>query len=162
MKKMLLLSLCVFTSVHADDAAIKTRLAGMARKVVMEGHQVSAMGIRGDVRVYKPRLNPSKNKGAEKWLWEFEEKQHAVLRGVPKPTQSTHRETNPGMRDIITTVFPWNGKAWRIGWVTYRTIEGAGLRVPLWTASETEAVDFYRKHGFTVAARDAVMDNTRR
>lgn len=161
MKTMILLTLCIFTSVHADDTAIQARLAGMARKISMDGFQVSSMGILGDARIYKPVPNKSKNKGAEKFLWQLEESHTAVLRGAKDAKAVKHTDATGqhlGIAPTSTIMIPWKGKVWRIGWVGYTSLQGVGLRAPLYTASETEALDFYRKHGFTAAARDAVMD----
>jgi hypothetical protein len=52
----------------------------------------------------------------------------------------------------------WEGPAWRIGYIRYKTQQGLLRTCPLFTALEDDAVKFYKQHGFTEAAKNAVLN----
>jgi hypothetical protein len=130
-----------------DEAALQKRVNGLARMVSMDGYQISPKGITCEIRVSKPLKNPARTKNAPPYLWVQEDKMDAVLRGVKDPQVGDYG----GL-----TIAVWKGKAWRIGWVQFATRQGVWRKLPLYTASEEEALAFYRTHGFTQAAKDAV------
>ena len=161
MKTMLLMMLGVMPlCAVANETELKERVAGMARMVDMRGFQISSRGITGEATVKKPKQNPSRNKGAAPYLWTVEIRHDAVIRkaeGAKVMTMQDSSAVPAGGKAFITEDIVWKGKAWRIGSIRYRTTRGINRTVPLYTASEVEAVNFFRKHGFTQSAKDAVM-----
>lgn len=145
----------------ADEAVLKKRVAGLTRKVIMTGHQVSSMGITGVMTIQKPvRKEVPGNKYKVDYEWRQEPSVDGVLRKAQGAKAGTHVDMTGrpyGGRDFATTVISWSGKAWPMGKIQYQTTQGLLRTCPLWTASEEEALAFYRKHGFTQAAMDAVL-----
>jgi hypothetical protein len=151
---------CVIPAMADDDAVLKQRVAGLARKVSMDGFNNSEKGIIGDARVSKPQKNPSRNKGAEPFLWVQEANHVAVIRSTTGARQGTITDSTGqhlGLKDTSTSLILWSGKAWRIGWLQFISREGFARKLPLYTASEAEALAFYKEHGFTQAAADHVV-----
>jgi hypothetical protein len=140
MLRLLVCLACVIPALADDDAVLKQRVAGLARKVNADGYGYSTMGLMAEVSVYKPTRNPSKNKGAEPFLWTRVAQHHAVI------------------QDSDTKKSIWSGKAWRIGSIKYVTRQGFWNTLPLYTASEEKALAFYKEHGFTVAAAEYVRE----
>lgn len=162
MKTMLLLVLLgSFGIATASEAQIRNRLNGIARKVSMEGHQITSMGITGTMVLTKPVTKEVPgNKFKVAYEWQPDGTIDGVLRGATgaKAVTIDDQTARPsGGASYRYNAITWRGKAWPMGRVKYRTAQGLARTCPLWTASEDEAMAFYRKHGFTQAAKDAVM-----
>jgi hypothetical protein len=146
----MLFAVCV--GAHGQDAekVLKERVFSLTRKVQMTGHQISEMGITGRMVMQKPmRKEAPGNKFKAAYVMVPDGAVEGVLRKAPDPKVA---QDENGFTEIW-----WTGKAWPMGRVQYKTRQGLLRTRELWTASEAEALAFYRKHGFTQAAKDAVL-----
>ncbi|MEX1116796.1 MAG: hypothetical protein WEB53_16230 [Akkermansiaceae bacterium] len=141
------------------DEALRNRVRGMGRMVQVEGSQISDIGVIADIRVMKPVLMSVPGSMIQKdRKWVYDRKEDGVIRnakGVKAGEMVTFYPN--GVRPTTDIRISWEGPAWRIGFVRYKTRQGLLRTCPLFTGSEDDAVKFYKKHGFTQAAVEAVF-----
>lgn len=137
----------------AEDHELVRKVNSLAKKISVDGFQSSDVGIIGTIKVMKLVSEPvpgSMVQRKSKWLQDY--KADGVLCGVKgaKVQTSIDMTGRPlGLSDTTSSSIVWEGKAWRIGSIRYKTSQGLLRTCPLYTGSETEAVNFYRTNGFS-------------
>jgi hypothetical protein len=64
-----------------------------------------------------------------------------------------------GLPDTTRTYISWEGKAWRIGKISYRDYQGIVVSAPFFTASEKQAAAFYKRHGFGAKSESITQES---
>lgn len=147
--------------IKATDAEkdLRDRVKGMGRLVQVDGSQISDIGVIAEIRVMKPTMVAVKGSMIQKdRKWVFDRKEDGVIRNAKgvKAGETVHFYPN-GVKPWSEVRISWEGPAWSIGSIRYKTRQGLLRTCPLFTGSEDDAVKFYRQHGFTQAAVDAVF-----
>jgi hypothetical protein len=141
------------------NQALRNRVRGMGRLVRIDGSQISDIGVIAEIYVMKPQLVAARGSMTEKdRKWVFDRKEDGVIRNTKgvKAGEVVHFYPN-GVKPWSDIRISWEGPAWRIGSIRYKTRQGLLRTCPLFTGSEDDAVQFYKQHGFTQAAVDAVL-----
>lgn len=142
-----------------EDEAIRNRVRGMGRLVQVDGYQIADIGLLANIRVMKPVLASVPGSAFQKdRKWVFDTKEDGVIQNAKeiKAGEVVHFYPN-GVKPWSEIKISWEGPAWRIGFIRYKTRQGLLRTCPLFTALEDDAVKFYKQHGFTQAAVDAVL-----
>lgn len=142
------------------SAEFRKKVNSIAKKVKVSGFQNSEIGIIGTITVMKSQVRPVRGSMVKKDIvWVFASRSDGVIRGVKgAKVQETMDATGAhlGIAPSFDTEISWDGKAWPIGTVQYTTSHGLLRTCPLFTANEDDAVSFYKQHGFTKQAENAV------
>ena len=128
---------------------------GLATPVQVEAHQNSQIGLIGVIQVAIRDKEPIKSRLGSiigyKEVWVFRgNKLEGVIANttdarVAEKIDATGRHL--GLPDIHSSYIGWEGNAWRIGMIRYRTAQGLMRTCPYFTASKEAAAAFYTTHG---------------
>ncbi len=141
-----------------DDAAFRGKVKAIAKKMTISGHQISDIGVIGTIHVYKAVTKEVPGSMlVTNTTWIPDQKFDGVMAGAAGVKAQKIMNIRPnGQPTTYETDIRWEGKAWKIGNIQYLTQQGLLRTCPLFTGSENEAVDFFRKNGLALDSQKFV------
>jgi len=135
------------------DKEFADKVQKAAKMLRVEAIQNASVGLIGDVEegtLVSEAVKSSLGSTVGQTLaWRFQEraKDGVVSATTGAEVKYSIEETASG--PVKNEFIFWEGKAWRIGRIQYKTRQGLLRTVPHYTASEKTAAAFYKKHGFS-------------
>jgi hypothetical protein len=140
------------------DAKFREKVGSMAILASVDAFQSSDVGLIGTIVVKKPvsRAIPG-TMVHRKIEWVTSARESGVICDTTGAKAEQTMIVHPnGWPTTYESGITWRGRAWRIGFIEYETQMGLVRKCPLFTASDAEAVKFFKTHGFTDEAVTAV------
>lgn len=119
--------------IDRDDAEFRNKVKAIAKKMAINGHQISAVGVIGTVQVYKAVTKEVPGSMvATNTTWVADQKFSGVMSGAAGVKAQKVMAVRPnGERTTYETEIRWEGKGWKIGNVQYLTQQGLLRTCPL-------------------------------
>ncbi|RYD67714.1 MAG: hypothetical protein EOP83_02250 [Verrucomicrobiaceae bacterium] len=143
----------------ADQASAKVakefadQVQKAAKMLRVEAIQNASIGLIGDVEEATLASEAVKSSlgstVGEKPAWRFQERAKDGVVSATTGAEVKYSIDETGPRPVKKEFIWWEGRAWRIGQIQYKTLQGLLRTVPHYTASEKTAAAFYKKNGFS-------------